>query len=152
MARRYHGRDLRKGRYSKRGNAYLLTTVTHRRESLFTDVRIASIVAREISALQTSDYLDVKAWVLMPDHLHLLAILKDDDLAAVMRRLKSLSAIAINRFRGGSEPVWQKGFHDRAVRAEEDLRGLARYVIANPLRAGLVERVGDYPFWNAVWL
>ena len=28
----------------------------------------------------------------------------------------------------------------------------SRYVVANPLRAGLVERIGDYPYWNAVWI
>ena len=32
------------------------------------------------------------------------------------------------------------------------LRDVARYIVANPLRAGLVERVGDYPYWDAVWL
>jgi hypothetical protein len=29
---------------------------------------------------------------------------------------------------------------------------LARYIVANPLRAGLVEHLGDYPHWDAVWL
>ena len=29
---------------------------------------------------------------------------------------------------------------------------LARYVVANPLRAGLVEKLGDYPLWDAVWV
>ncbi len=29
---------------------------------------------------------------------------------------------------------------------------LAPNVVANPLRAGLVNKIGDYPFWNAVWM
>jgi hypothetical protein len=29
---------------------------------------------------------------------------------------------------------------------------MARYVVANPLRAGLVKRLGDYPLWDAIWL
>jgi len=29
---------------------------------------------------------------------------------------------------------------------------MARYIIGNPVRSGLVQRVGDYPFWDAVWL
>jgi hypothetical protein len=29
---------------------------------------------------------------------------------------------------------------------------MARYIIANPLRAGLVDRIGDYPLWDAMWL
>jgi REP element-mobilizing transposase RayT len=69
-----------------------------------------------------------------------------------MRRVKSGSALAI--MRAGQSPlrVWQKGYHDRAVRREDDLQSIARYVVANPLRAGLVRRVGDYPLWDAVWL
>ena len=48
--------------------------------------------------------------------------------------------------------AWQPGFHDHAVRAEEDLASVARYIVANPLRAGLRGKIGDYPFWNAIWL
>ena len=48
--------------------------------------------------------------------------------------------------------VWQKGFHDHAIRRDEDIKAVARYIIANPLRAGMVDRIGDYPFWDAVWL
>jgi len=32
------------------------------------------------------------------------------------------------------------------------VQATARYIVANPLRAGLVERLGDYPLWDAVWL
>jgi hypothetical protein len=48
--------------------------------------------------------------------------------------------------------VWKPGFHDRALRHEDSMVDAARYIVANPLRAGLVERVGDYPFWDAIWL
>jgi putative transposase len=48
--------------------------------------------------------------------------------------------------------VWQRGFYDRAIRKEEDLLAVARYIVANPLRAGLVSQLSDYPFWDAVWL
>ncbi len=70
-----------------------------------------------------------------------------------MQNVKSRSAIALNKASGRSgEKLWQKGFHDHAVRAEEDLASVARYVVANPLRAGLVKRIGDYPLWDAIWL
>jgi putative transposase len=49
-------------------------------------------------------------------------------------------------------PLWQKGFHDHAVRGDEDMRALARYVVANPVRAGLVRSVREYPHWDARWL
>lgn len=50
------------------------------------------------------------------------------------------------------QAVWGSGFHDRALRVEEDLLGTARYIVHNPIRAGLVARSGLYPFWDAVWL
>jgi hypothetical protein len=33
-----------------------------------------------------------------------------------------------------------------------DLQSVARYIVANPLRAGLVKHLGDYPLWDAIWL
>ncbi len=42
--------------------------------------------------------------------------------------------------------------HGRSLRKDEDLVHLARYVVANPVRAGLVERLGDYPLWDAQWV
>lgn len=48
--------------------------------------------------------------------------------------------------------VWQENYHGHAVRDDKDLRNMARYIAANPLRAKLVERIGDYALWNAFWL
>jgi len=41
---------------------------------------------------------------------------------------------------------------DHALRTDENLLNVARYIIANPLRAGLVTRIGDYPLWDSIWL
>lgn len=93
------------------------------------------------------------AWVLMPDHAHWLVQLGEcDALGLVVNRLKSASARAANRALCRSGPLWARAFHDHALRADEEIRRSARYVVANPLRAGLVDRIGDYPFWNAVWV
>jgi putative transposase len=137
---------LRKGRFSGPGRAYFVTAVTQGRERLFADWRMGRVVARELAMAQA----ETLAWVLMPDHLHWL--LGEGDLGAVVGALKSRSAIAVNRVLGSCGPVWEKGYHDYAVRREEDLRALACYVVASPVRAGLVERVGDYPLWDAIWL
>jgi REP element-mobilizing transposase RayT len=91
------------------------------------------------------------AWVIMPDHFHWLIELKDSTLSTLMRRAKSRSAHSINRMLGRQGKVWQMGYHDRALRAEKDIKSVARYIVANPLRAGLVGRVGDYPLWDVGW-
>jgi putative transposase len=51
--------------------------------------------------------------------------------------------------RSGS--VWLPGFHDHALRAEEATADVVRYIIENPVRAGLVKEVGAYPYWNMIW-
>jgi hypothetical protein len=43
-----------------------------------------------------------------------------------------------------SNPAWP-------IRREEDLVSIARYIVANPLRAGIVKSVREYPHWDAVW-
>ena len=48
--------------------------------------------------------------------------------------------------------MWQAAFHDHALRKEENLHEIARYIVANPLRAGLVSSLAEYPHWDAVWL
>jgi REP element-mobilizing transposase RayT len=137
---------------SEPGRAYLLTTVTDRRRPVFGDWRISRLLVAELRAEHEAGRVESLAWVIMPDHLHWLAILHEETLDALMRRIKSRSAIAINSVSGDSWPLWQKGYHDHAVRAEEDLRAMARYVVANPLRAGLADSLGDYPLWDAAWL
>jgi len=137
---------LRTGRWSAAGQVYLVTTVTRRRCPVFEDF----FAARELIQVMREDALrdshQTLAFVVMPDHLHWLLELRQESLSRLVGRVKSISARRI-----GSQ-VWQDGFHDRALRKEEDLRAMARYVIANPSRAGLVERIGDYPHWDAVWV
>ena len=64
-------------------------------------------------------------------------------------RVKTLSARAIHHERGGSGVLWQRDFDDHAVRNDEALVEIARYIVANPLRANLVDNVADYPHWYA---
>lgn len=145
--------DLRKGRYSEPGREYLVTTVTHRRHPCFVDLSMARLLVKEMQRLEEEDVVVWLAWVIMPDHFHaLLSLTGRVSLGEVMNRLKGRSARAINARLGRAGPFWQRSFHDHALRAEEDRLAIARYVVANPLRAGLVERLGDYPHWDSVWL
>ena len=98
-------------------------------------------------------WLHSHAWVLMPDHLHWLFTLGDRaDLSTTMNRFKSGSALAVRQQNRALTRVWQTGFFDHGVRSDEDLRTIARYIVANPLRAGLCQNIGNYPWWDAEWL
>ena len=143
---------LRQGRFSEVGQIYVLTTNTYGREAHFADWRVGRLVVRELIRTEQEGWLQSLAWVVMPDHFHWLVQLRRGTLATVVRRTKSRSAQAVNRATGRTGALWQQGFHDRAIRRDEDLLAVARYIVLNPVRAGLVSRVGDYPLWDAVWV
>ncbi len=148
-----HGRNLRKGRISIAGQVYLVTTATRDRRPILAPLLHARAVILTIAGLHGAGACRSLAFVVMPDHVHWLVELGARGLPSLMKTLKSESAWRINRCRGvDAVPVWQRGYHDHAVRREEDLRRVARYIIANPLRAGLANGVGDYSHWDAIWL
>ncbi|WCM54155.1 transposase [Pseudomonas sp. WJP1] len=147
-----HAHRLRIGRYSAPGQIYLVTTIVQNRNPVFKDFMQGRLVVDALRKAQEEDLVLSLAWVVMPDHLHWLFELKNNTLTCIMARTKSRIALALNRSIGRDGALWQHGFHDRAIRRDEDLPAVARYVVANPLRAGLVEKIGDYPLWDAVWL
>ncbi|MGF6125591.1 putative transposase [Pseudomonas frederiksbergensis] len=143
---------LRIGRYAEQNRIYLLTTNTLDREPVFKDFFLGRLVVEQFRTAQNQGHANSLAWVVMPDHFHWLVELQQGSLSELMQRTKSLSTKAVKLATGRKTGLWQRGFHDRALRREDDLVTLAQYVVANPLRAGLVERFGDYPLWDAVWL
>lgn len=149
---RPHNRRLRHGRFSELGRLYLLTTTVAGRVPIFHELHLARLVIGQFRQAQDEGLASSLAWVVMPDHIHWLMELRQASLNTLMQRFKSRSARSVNAACGRQGRLWQPGFHDRALRREDDILEVARYIVANPLRAGLVQRLGDYPHWDAVWL
>lgn len=147
MAQEPHAHRLRQGRHSQAQQIYLITTVTLARQPVFADFACARQLVALLRQTQVRQQARTLAFVVMPDHLHwLMQLGEGQDLSDCVQRIKSMSAHA------HQGPLWQPGFHDHAVRSEEDLPALARYIVRNPVRAGLVVRTGLYPHWDAVWV
>ena len=147
MASKPHAHRLRTGRHSQPGQVYLLTTVTRERRPVFEDFGHARLLIGVLREQEDRRLARTLAFVVMPDHVHWLMQLGEQvPLAQCMRNVKTLSALRIGA------PIWQPGYHDHAVREEDSLPDMARYIVANPVRAGLVPRTGLYPHWDAVWL
>ena len=144
---------LRRGRHSQAGQIYLITFTTANRNPHFRNWETASFMAGTMTSPDAWRRSQLLAWVLMPDHWHgLIQLGEQDNLSDCVRRLKGKTARELRRKHPYLGRIWEPGFHDRALRKEEDLRAMARYLAMNPVRAGLVERVGDYPYWDAVWV
>lgn len=136
---------LRRGRYSQPNQICHLVLTTYQRQPFFSDYLLARHAVISLRMSQKS--VSTLAFVVMPDHIHWLIQLRDEvSLSSVVKMLKAL----ISRKLGGK--VWQYGFYDHAVRKDEDLVGIARYIILNPVRAGLCQTVREYPWWDSVYL
>ena len=146
-------RQLRKGRYSERNRIYHVTTRTHESVPVFSNFQDARIVVRALRRQHLDGHLKSQAFVIMPDHLHWLVQLTGErSLSACVNLVKSLATREIHGSGNYRGKVWQRGFYDRAIRKEEDLPAVARYIVANPIRAGLVSSVRKYSMWDAKWL
>ena len=151
---RPRGHALRKGRYSASGSIYHVTTVTYLRRPIFADLHTGRLAVDTLKRLEERGASLTFAFVVMPDHLHWLFQLGPGmTLPRLIQTLKANCARRINE-RGNKRGhrIWQAGYHDRAIRSEEELSEIARYIVANPLRAGLVRSVRDYALWDAIWV
>jgi REP element-mobilizing transposase RayT len=110
-------------------------------------------VVRAFIAEEHSGGSKTLAFVVMPDHIHWLVQTGEQrTLAESVCVVKSAAARQINALLGSLNRIWQRGYYDRAIRKDDDLVEVARYIVNNPVRAGLVRSVGDYPHWDAAWL
>ena len=132
----------------KAGKTYFLTFVTHGRWTLPPAARDLTLKACTVSH---EEAYWLHAAVVMPDHVHLLMTAFDEyDLARIVHRIKGISAHGINKLLARTGAVWQREYFDRIVRSDEDLLRKGEYLLANPVRKGLVTNPLDYPWtWRA---
>ena len=84
------------------------------------------------------------AWVLMTNHYHLLFQTPQPNLSRGMHWLNGRYAQWFNRRHGRSGHLFQGRFHGRLVEKESHLLAVARYVVLNPVRAGLIAHPKDW--------
>jgi putative transposase len=131
---------------------YFLTFCTRSRSTIFIDAIIARDTLAQILRTASEEHFSVLAYCLMPDHVHLLV--EGTTQRADLRRFAKMSkqrSGAIHALRS-RERLWQEGYHDHILRKDEDLKSVARYILENPVRAGLVRAPTEYPYLGSeVW-
>lgn len=138
--------SLRKGRISTKGHVYHVTFTTLNRQPYLADLKLARRLILTLKLDEELGYTQTFAYVVMPDHVHWLFQLNKGHLAKTIKRVKSVFSLRT------STQIWDYGFYDHAIRSDESLIKVARYIVANPLRARIVEKIGDYSHWDAIWL
>jgi putative transposase len=125
---------------------YFLTLCTFRRTRVFvTNDRVALVLEQIQRAAATHEFA-ILAYCFMPDHLHFLVEGQSEasGLKEFARLAKQYSGYHYRR-RYGS-PLWQSNLYEHVARDDERTDAMVRYIVENPVRAQLVQRVQDYPF------
>jgi REP element-mobilizing transposase RayT len=92
--------------------------------------------------------LVVHTYVLMTNHYHLLVSTPKANLADSMEMLNGKYAMWVNRLRRRRGHVFDARYNPIPVVTDEHLKEVARYVVLNPVRAGICARAEDWP-WSA---
>jgi len=125
---------------------YFLTFCTDFRKPLFTSEERVAIARTQILRAATSESFNVITYCFMPDHVHLLVAGAHpaSDCRQFIARAKQFSGYHYQH--EFNERLWQRYGFEHVLRAEEDTFRVARYILENPLRAGLARSVREYPY------
>jgi REP element-mobilizing transposase RayT len=81
----------------------------------------------------------------MPTHIHLLlSPVKGSDLSKIMQWIKTRSSKSWNFIHGSTDHLWGDRYFARVVNTEDDFYRVMFYIDQNPIKAGLVTRIGDW--------
>jgi len=131
-------------------HSYLITFCVKNRRRVFSQRRAAQCACDAIVRCRTLKLYHLYAYCVMPDHVHLAIRIADRrvHVARVVAILKSAILCDIRRWVVGFQ--WQRGFHDYMVRECDDSTEIVRYVLRNPVRAGLAAEESQYPYAGTV--
>ncbi len=129
---------------------YFVTFVTRRREPLFSNAETAALARDVILRYRALEWYWLGCYCVMPDHVHLVLtpLEAKRTLSTVVAAIKN--QISYRARCAGRGVRWQMGYHDRVVREHERTKAYLEYVIANPVRKGLVSDFRQYPYSGIV--
>ena len=141
--------------------AYFLTFCTYNRKHFLSRIVGANhespephlticgkIVDTVIQAIPSHLHVTIDQYVIMPNHVHLIAVITEEDVLQDIRESplqsrsimsKLIGYIKMNtskaiRLHYGNVAVWQRGYHDHVIRNQADYTALSEYIQTNPLR------------------
>ena len=123
---------------------YFITAATYNRHRLFQVPTNADLFLATLQHYRHEGHYKLHAFVVMPDHVHLL-LTPTDTLERAMQLIKG----GFSHRLASKLPVWQRSFTDHRIRDREDFETRRHYIHQNPVRAHLVEVATHYPHSSA---
>lgn len=138
------------------GASYFFTVVTHARRNLFSNHSAIDILGQSIRHVRKYHPFKVDAWVLLPDHMHCIWTMpeNDSDFSTRWRLIKTAFSKrsenifhktyeSTSRIKRNELPIWQRRFWEHLIRDENDFSRHMDYIHYNPVKHGLVKKAGD---------
>ena len=135
-------------RYFNSGSVYFLTHATYKRKPILVDN--FDLLKESVKSVRQEYPFDLIAWVVLPDHCHMLINPLDCQLSSLMRKIK-LSFSNKYRERAGLSGgrLWQYRFWDHVVRDTDDMATHFDYIHFNPVKHGLRDNTFDWKYSSA---
>ena len=142
------------------GGTYFFTLVTHQRTPIFTENVFITELKNAIKEVKLHSPFDVKAWVVLPDHMPFVWSLPPGD-SNYSKRIGKIKVEFTKRIKAGvnnlnpqiqsklnkrESNIWQRRFWEHEIRNQSDLQKHVDYVHYNPVKHGLVKNVVDWPY------
>jgi REP element-mobilizing transposase RayT len=109
---------------------------------------IAAMVEDSLLFRHGAQY-DLRAWVIMPNHVHLLFLVQDVPMWRLVNAWKGYTAKEANKVLGHTGQFWQAGYWDTYMRDSEHESKTRRYIENNPAKANLVASPKEWPWSSA---
>jgi len=146
-------------RLQQTGHSHFITFTCYRRLEHLANSHACSVVLRALENTRKRYGLRVFAFVLMPEHVHLL--LSEPEHGTLARALQSLKSASARMARGARTetvetrtPFWQARYYDRYMRDFDEFSEKLRYIHRNPVKRGLCSSPELWPwssfrhYWN----
>ena len=131
-------------------NSYIISGACYEHKHLMnTDERRSYFQSRLLHALSSNPQIEIKAWVIMPNHYHVLLAVNLADLKPILARLYNGTATEWNREDGTKGRMVWHGFGDRRIRNERHYFATLNYIHSNPVKHGYVKYAQDW-IWSSV--
>lgn len=130
------------------GGLYHVTSRGDRREDIYQDDADREVWLRLLAQCCERFNWAIHAWCQMSNHYHLIIETPEGNLSAGMRQLNGVYTQLVNRRHGRVGHVFQGRYKGILVERDSYLLELARYVVLNPVRAGMVKHAGKWK-WSS---
>jgi putative transposase len=138
----------RKAREKSGSGIYHVILRGANRQEIFHEDEDCQVFLATLARYKSYSSLDIYAWCLMSNHVHLLLREGNEELSHTMKRIGVSFVQYYNKKYRTNGHLFQDRFKSEKVESDRYLMTVVRYIHQNPLKAGAVERVEDWK-WSS---